>query len=95
MRITDHELQTRTGQLWLDIQERLAAKDALLAAKDAEIATLQPGYVAPAPPCLADRILDAIDAVLTADEKRDHRATLERLTADFATVEEVSEIRRG
>ena len=34
--MTDFELQTQSGQLWLDITERLAAKDATIAAITAE-----------------------------------------------------------
>jgi len=58
-----------TGQYWLDIVAALAEKDAIIAAKDAEIATLQPGYVAPEPPTVEKRVADAIAAVLTDEEK--------------------------
>ena len=34
--MTDFELQRQSGQLWLDITERLAAKDATIAALTAE-----------------------------------------------------------
>ena len=34
--MTDFDLQSQSGQLWLDIQERLAAKDATIAAITAE-----------------------------------------------------------
>jgi len=34
--MTDFELQTQSGQLWLDIHERFAAKDAIIAAITAE-----------------------------------------------------------
>jgi len=34
--MTDFELQTQSGQLWLDIIERLAAKDATIATLTAE-----------------------------------------------------------
>jgi len=36
MRIDDFTLQQQSGQLWLDIQERLAAKDATIATLTAE-----------------------------------------------------------
>lgn len=49
MRITDFELQTQSGQLWLDIQERLAAKDATIASLNAEIQRLQSGEPLPEP----------------------------------------------
>ena len=34
--MTDFDLQSQSGQLWLDIQERLAAKDASIATLTAE-----------------------------------------------------------
>ena len=34
--MTDFDLQSQSGQLWLDIQERLAAKDATIATLTAE-----------------------------------------------------------
>jgi len=66
------QIQTMTGQYWLDIVAALAEKDAIIAAKDAEIATLQPGYVAPEPPTVEKRVADAIAAVvesMTEEEK--------------------------
>jgi hypothetical protein len=41
MRITDFELQTQSGQLWLDIVERIAAKDAEISALKAEIEAIK------------------------------------------------------
>jgi hypothetical protein len=58
------QIQTMTGQYWLDIVVALAEKDAIIAAKDAEIATLQPGYVAPEPPTVEKQFADAIAAVI-------------------------------
>ena len=90
MRISDFELQTQSGQLWLDIVERLAAKDeaqaAQLAAKDAEIAKLQPGYVAPEPPTVDQRIEEAIAAALTPDEQLTYAKEIVDAKAHFCAV---------
>ena len=42
MRITDFELQTQSGQLWIDIQERLAAKDLEIASLNAQLSGSTP-----------------------------------------------------
>lgn len=67
--MTDYELQKRAGKLWPHILQRLAEKDAV-------IATLQPGYVAPAPPTIEDRLKEAIAKALTPEELADNQATV-------------------
>lgn len=67
MRITDFELQTQSGQLWLDIVERIAAKDAEIAAltnkESAATARLQKLLTA-AQDALAAGDFDSLKAIL-------------------------------
>ena len=63
---TAFELQTQDHMTWLEHCELVKDMTAQLAAKDAEIATLQPGYVAPEPPTVEKLIADAIAAVVEA-----------------------------
>jgi colicin import membrane protein len=70
------QLQTESGQLWLDIQAQLQAKDtehaAALAAKDAEKAAAADAHAA---------ALAAKDAALTAAVEAEGRAVHARLDA--------------
>ena len=82
------QLQTESGPLWADIKAHLDAKDAAhaeaMAEKEAVIATLQPGYVPPAPPPIEDRAEEALLAALTDDERRafaDEIASVKQLLA--------------
>jgi hypothetical protein len=61
---TAFELQTQDHMTWFEHCELVKDLTAQLAAKDAEIATLQPGYVAPEPPTVEKQFADAIAAVI-------------------------------
>lgn len=56
----DAEMAAAMAEKQAEIDSRVAT----IAAKDAEIATLQPGYVAPEPPSIEQRVADAIAAVI-------------------------------
>ncbi|MEI6177492.1 MAG: hypothetical protein WCS43_11420 [Verrucomicrobiota bacterium] len=84
-------IQTESGQLWPDIVAHLNAKDeacaAIIAAKDLEIASLQPGYVVPEHPTVAQRVEDAVLAVLTDDEKASYSSQIAAMKLYIAAVE--------
>jgi len=48
----------------------ISAHAAIIAAKDLEIAKLQPGYVEPEPPTVSSRVKDAVLSALTDEEKK-------------------------
>ena len=70
--MTDFELQTQSGQLWLEITARLAAKDATIAAITAErdkLATTIADFVAADDAGKAKMLADA--AKTAAEKERD------------------------
>jgi hypothetical protein len=71
MRITDFQLQTESGQLWLDIVERIAAKDAQIAALGAEVERLKAGLPEawePRPATLVDQLAAYVVQLPAPDE---------------------------
>ena len=71
-RISDFDLQSQSGQLWLDITERLAAKDATIAALTAErdkLATTVAAFIAADDAGVAKLLADA--AKSEAEKVRD------------------------
>ena len=82
--MTDFELQTQSGQLWLDIIERLAAKDAIIAAitaeRDAHAQTIAAFLAADD----AGVVKIREDAAKTADEKERDAAQAEFEAAQAA-----------
>ena len=81
--MTDFELQRQSGQLWLDITERLAAKDATIATLTAErdkLATTIAAFIAADDAGKAQMLADAAKAA--AEKERDAaQAKLDALQA--------------
>ena len=67
--MTDFDLQSQSGQLWLDIQERLAAKDATIAAITAERDALKKTIADFVAADDAGKAQMLADAAKSADEK--------------------------
>lgn len=88
--MTDFDLQSQSGQLWLDIQERLAAKDATIAAiaaitaeRDAHAKTIADFVAADD----AGKAQMLADAAKSADEKERDAAQAKLDAAQAQVVE--------
>jgi len=84
---TSFQLQTDDWMSWLDHCRLVKELTDQLAAKDLEIAKLQPDYVEPVPPTVANKVYDAVLSALTEDEVLTYSKEIDAIKIDLVAAE--------